>query len=153
MFVLLHRTVYFGYYSEQGVSYENYLYWKAMQGAVPIVMGGFFFHLCTLNSIQRSSKFNPNKELDTYEIRRNWYLVYIFVWIVPYCCALGWAYHEAAKVKTTYMVTFIANVFNLAIAVAIVIAGMVLYCHNNDTSSRVNSNGERNAHGTPNMLL
>ena len=142
IFVLLHRTVYYGYYSDQGVSYDNYLYWKAMQGTVPIVMGGFFFHLCTLNSIQRSDKFTIEKELDTHEIRRNWYLVYIFAWIVPYCVVFGWAYNEAAVIKSTEMITLIPNIFNLAIAVGIVIIGMVLYYFNEDSPwNRMNSNG------------
>ena len=58
LILLLHRTFYYGYRSNQGVSFGNYMYWKAMQATVPIVMGGCVLHFFQLNSIQRSKDFN-----------------------------------------------------------------------------------------------
>ena len=142
LYILLTRYVYFGHYSDQGTSYEDFLYWKAMQGLVPVVMGGIMFHICALISIQKSSQFSLDKSLDTYIIRRDWCIVYCLAWILPYGGALSWAYHESLQEGNTYWVSFIPNVSNAVMAICIIISGTVLICHNDDTSSRYNSNGK-----------
>ena len=144
--------MYYGHYSDQGTNFQEYLYWKSMQGLVPVVMAGLMFHICTLLSIQKSSEFSLNKNLDTYCIRRDWCIVYCLAWILPYCAALGWAYHKSQNVGNTYWVSLIANGSNAGITIGLLISSGILICHNNDTASRWNSNGQKYDE-VPNRLL
>ena len=124
-----------------------------MQGTVPIVMGGLLCHLLQINSIQRNTQFNDDKEFDTFKIRRNWLLVYIFVWILPYSGAFAWAYMESKAIGTTSMITIVSSACNFFVACVHAIFGMIIVCYNNDMQNNKNKYGLIRDSGYTNYLL